>query len=60
MMGRWGLQGMRSFEQVDVARKEGAKFAAGSDCTATPRPQIEKQAERTQTQDLPGSLCKNG
>lgn len=23
-MGRWGLDGMRSFEQVNVARKEGA------------------------------------
>lgn len=22
MMGRWGLEGMRSFEQVNVARKE--------------------------------------
>jgi biotin synthase len=23
MMGRWGLAGMQSFEQVNVARKEG-------------------------------------
>jgi len=25
MMERWGLQGMRSFEQESVARKEGVK-----------------------------------
>lgn len=28
MMGRWGLDGMRSFEQTNVARKEGAALAA--------------------------------
>jgi biotin synthase len=28
MMGRWGLEGMQSFEQVSVARKEGAKLQA--------------------------------
>lgn len=26
MMGRWGLQGMQSFEQVNVAKKEGSKL----------------------------------
>ncbi len=26
MMGRWGLVGMGSFEQPNVARKEGAKL----------------------------------
>ncbi|KAK0245949.1 biotin synthase [Armillaria nabsnona] len=26
MMDRWGLEGMRSFEQVNVARKEGAQI----------------------------------
>lgn len=26
MMGRWGLEGMQSFEQADVARKEGARL----------------------------------
>lgn len=26
MMGRWGLDGMRSFEQANVARKEGSKL----------------------------------
>ena len=26
MMGRWGLVGMASFEQPNVARKEGAKL----------------------------------
>lgn len=30
MMGRWGLNGMRSFEQVSVARKEGAALTAGA------------------------------
>ncbi|KAF9472464.1 biotin synthase [Pholiota conissans] len=28
MMGRWGLDGMRSFEQVSVAKKEGARLEA--------------------------------
>jgi biotin synthase len=26
MMGRWGLEGMASFEQANVARKEGDKL----------------------------------
>lgn len=26
MMGRWGLDGMRSFEQVNVAKKEAARL----------------------------------
>lgn len=26
MMARWGLDGMRSFEQVSVAKKEGARI----------------------------------
>lgn len=26
MMGRWGLDGMRSFEQVSVAKKEGGRL----------------------------------
>ena len=26
MMGRWGLEGMRSFEQVSVAKKEGERL----------------------------------
>lgn len=30
MMSRWGLDGMRSFEQVNVARKEGSALANGS------------------------------
>lgn len=25
MMGRWGLDGMESFEQASVARKEGSR-----------------------------------
>ena len=26
MMGRWGLEGMKSFEQAELARKEGAQL----------------------------------
>jgi len=26
MMGRWGLEGMKSFEQADLAREEGARL----------------------------------
>ena len=26
MMARWGLDGMRSFEQVSVAKKEGTRI----------------------------------
>jgi biotin synthase len=26
MMGRWGLHGMESFEQPNVARKEGSRL----------------------------------
>ena len=26
MMARWGLDGMRSFEQVSVAKKEGTRL----------------------------------
>ena len=28
MMGRWGLNGMESFEQASVARKEGSRSEA--------------------------------
>ncbi|EIM92685.1 biotin synthase BioB [Stereum hirsutum FP-91666 SS1] len=28
MMSRWGLEGMKSFSQVDVARKEGARLTS--------------------------------
>ncbi|KAI0735434.1 biotin synthase [Earliella scabrosa] len=31
MMGRWGLEGMASFEQANVARKEGARLEAEAD-----------------------------
>lgn len=31
MMGRWGLEGMRSFEQASVAKKEGRNLEV-SDC----------------------------
>lgn len=30
-MERWGLEGMRSFEQPGVARKEGARLEARSE-----------------------------
>ena len=30
MMARWGLDGMRSFEQANVARKEGAALDAAA------------------------------
>ena len=29
MMGRWGLEGMGSFSQANVARKEGARLGNG-------------------------------
>lgn len=29
MMGRWGLEGMGSFSQPNVARKEGARLGNG-------------------------------
>jgi biotin synthase len=37
MMGRWGLEGMRSFEQPSVAAKEGDRLLA----TAAPTQQID-------------------
>ncbi|KAG1773065.1 biotin synthase [Suillus occidentalis] len=40
MMGRWGLEGMQSFEQASVARKEGAALEP-----RTPRTVSESQAE---------------
>jgi biotin synthase len=38
MMGRWGLQGMQSFEQAGLARKEGARLdvRAQSEAPLTP------------------------
>lgn len=40
MMDRWGLEGMQSFEQASVARKEGAALGP-----QTPRPVSESQTE---------------
>ncbi|KAG2155438.1 biotin synthase BioB [Suillus clintonianus] len=40
MMGRWGLEGMQSFEQASVARKEGAALGPQN-----PRTVSELQAE---------------
>ncbi|KAG1757311.1 biotin synthase [Suillus lakei] len=40
MMGRWGLEGMQSFEQASVARKEGAALGP-----QTPRPVSESQTK---------------
>ncbi|KAF8168287.1 biotin synthase, BioB [Crassisporium funariophilum] len=34
MMARWGLHGMRSFEQVNVARKEGSRIEQQTDSQA--------------------------
>ena len=42
MMARWGLDGMRSFEQVSVARKEGTRIEQSTVDQSTdfhPRPQ---------------------
>ena len=36
MMGRWGLEGMASFEQPNVARKEGARLHLGAQDTSLP------------------------
>ena len=44
MMGRWGLEGMRSFEQVGVARKEGARLEAHSQSQAAPTSGSETSA----------------
>ena len=43
MMGRWGLDGMRSFEQVNVARKEGERLldSAVSASTSSASPASE-------------------
>lgn len=30
-MGRWGLEGMQSFEQANVARKEGSRLETRRD-----------------------------
>jgi len=38
MMGRWGLEGMRSFEQVGVAKKEGSRLGTAETRGAPPPP----------------------
>ncbi|KAH9921987.1 biotin synthase [Epithele typhae] len=44
LMGRWGLEGMGSFEQVGVARKEGARLEIrGEEETASSEPSKEAQ-----------------
>lgn len=45
MMARWGLSGMQSFEQVNVARKEGAALAR----ELPPAPAAEGSAARQET-----------
>ncbi|KAI0815295.1 biotin synthase [Irpex lacteus] len=35
MMARWGLDGMRSFEQTNVARKEGSRLSSSTTPNAT-------------------------
>jgi len=43
MMGRWGLEGMQSFEQVNVARKEASRLeASGLESVSRPEPQLQK------------------
>jgi biotin synthase len=43
MMGRWGLEGMQSFEQVNVARKEASRLeASGLEPLSRPEPQLQK------------------
>lgn len=44
-MSRWGLSGMRSFEQVDVARKEGARLLENRNI-----PEPETTSERLSAQ----------
>jgi biotin synthase len=34
-MGRWGLEGMSSFEQHNVARKEGERLASTTSSSQT-------------------------
>jgi biotin synthase len=34
-MGRWGLEGMSSFEQHSVARKEGERLAGSTSSSQT-------------------------
>lgn len=38
MMARWGLDGMRSFSQENVARKEGARLAGVEQDSVLPTP----------------------
>ncbi|EJF66476.1 biotin synthase [Dichomitus squalens LYAD-421 SS1] len=47
MMGRWGLEGMGSFEQADVALKEGARLAVQADVRSPTAPtDASKEDER--------------
>ena len=43
MMGRWGLEGMGSFEQPNVARKEGARLQLEGQDAAPEGPSMEAQ-----------------
>jgi biotin synthase len=46
MMSRWGLQGMQSFEQLNVARKEGSRLEGVVSGTGPNRPrETELQAQ---------------
>jgi biotin synthase len=38
MMGRWGLEGMRSFEQPSVQAKEGDRLRKDTPTTASSTP----------------------
>jgi biotin synthase len=39
MMSRWGLEGMQSFEQVSVGRKEGSRLKINSVLESVSNPQ---------------------
>jgi hypothetical protein len=41
MMKRWGLEGMRSFEQVGVAKKEGINIMP-AEANAPPAPLLDR------------------
>ena len=43
MMARWGLDGMRSFEQVSVAKKEGTRIEQRIVDVSAPCPQEDQR-----------------
>lgn len=55
MMSRWGLEGMRSFEQVRVARKEHEREAMETEHTGTPTSDSARQTVQTDL-SIPSTL----